>query len=75
MRIASCDNCAHRTESACGLGLAPAEGEFLCHRYAMTTTFRDEVIDQARREFARDVNQALLEIAVARAERDKAFAG
>jgi hypothetical protein len=75
MKLASCDNCAHRANAACSLGLAPNEGEFLCHRYAMTTAFRDEVIELARKEFERDVNQALLEIAVARAEKDKAFAG
>lgn len=75
MKIASCDNCAHRQASSCGLALAPQEGEFLCHRYAMTTTFRDEVISWARKEISRDVNQAMLEIAVLRAEKDKAFAG
>ncbi|MFA5861607.1 MAG: hypothetical protein WDA16_07920 [Candidatus Thermoplasmatota archaeon] len=78
MKLASCDNCAHRKEStasACSLALEPAEGEFLCHRYAMTTTFRDEVIALAQKEFERDVNQAMLTIAVARAEKESAFAG
>lgn len=75
MKLASCDNCEHRKESACGLGMAPPSGEFLCHRYAMTTTFRDEVVRAAMKEFARDVNQAMLEISVLRAEKDKAFAG
>ena len=42
MKLASCDNCAHRAASNCALGMTPPEGEFLCHRYAMTTTFRDE---------------------------------
>ena len=75
MKIASCDNCAHREASSCGLGMAPPEGEFLCHRYAMTTSFRDEVVEMARREFKRDIDQAMLHIAVARAEKDQAFAG
>ena len=75
MKLASCDNCVHRKESACALGQAPPEGEFLCHRYAMTTTFRDEVIAWARKEIARDVNQAMLHVSVLRAEKDKAFAG
>lgn len=78
MKLASCDNCAHRKESVaepCSLGMTPDEGEFLCHRYAMTTTFRDEVIALARKEFERDINQAMITVAVARAERDQAFAG
>jgi len=75
MKLASCDNCAHRANDACSLGLAPNEGEFLCHRYAMTTTFRAEVIELARKEFERDVNQAMLEVAVLRAEKEKGFAG
>ena len=75
MKIASCDNCAHRKELDCGLGLAPAEGEFLCHRYAMTTAFRDEVIELARREYARDFNQAMVEVSIMKAERAKGFAG
>lgn len=75
MKLASCDNCANLSDSNCSLGLAPAEGEFLCHRYAMTTSFRDEVVAWARKEIAKDVNQTMLEIAVIRAEKDKAFAG
>lgn len=75
MKLASCDNCAHRTASACGLSMSPPEGEFLCHRYAMTTTFRDEVIAWARKEIARDVNQAMLTVSVLRAEKDQAYAG
>lgn len=75
MKLASCDNCAHRTASSCGLAMAPAEGEFLCHRYAMTTTFRDEVVAWARKEIARDVNQATLEVSIFRAEKGQAFAG
>lgn len=75
MKLASCDNCANRKESTCALGEAPPEGEFLCHRYAMSTPFRDEVIAWARKEIARDVNNAMLQISVLRAEKDKAFAG
>ena len=75
MKIASCDNCAHRKESACSLALAPAEGEFLCHRYAMTTTFRDEVVEMARKEFAREFNQAMVDVSIMKAERAKGFAG
>lgn len=75
MKLASCDNCAHRKESTCGLGLAPAEGEFLCPKYAMNDLFREELLALARREFTRDVNQAMLHISVMRAEKEKAFAG
>jgi hypothetical protein len=75
MKLASCDNCAHRVATSCSMGLAPPDGEFLCHRYAMTTTFRDEVVEAARQEYKRDIDQAMLHIAVARAERDQAFAG
>jgi hypothetical protein len=75
MKFASCDNCAHRKESACTLGMAPAEGEFLCPRYAMTEAFRDELLALARKEFQKDVNQAMLHISVMRAEKAQAFAG
>ena len=75
MKIASCDNCAHRQEASCTLGMSPAEGEFLCPRYAMTEAFRDEILALARKEFQRDVNQAMLHISVIRAERNQAFAG
>ena len=75
MKIASCDNCAHRKESSCTLAMAPAEGEFLCPRYAMTEAFRDEILALARKEFQRDVNQAMLHVSVMRAERSQAFAG
>jgi len=73
--LASCDNCAHRKADACTLGMAPATGEFLCPKYAMTEAFRDQVLGLARVEFQKDVNQAMLEISVLRAERDQAFAG
>jgi hypothetical protein len=75
LKLASCDNCGHRKSGACGLSLAPPDGEFLCHRYVMTTTFREEVVALARREFERDMNQAMIHIAVAKAEWAKAFAG
>ena len=75
MKLASCDNCAHRKASSCTLGMTPAEGEFLCHRYVMTVAFRDEVVEMARQEYKREVNQAMLHIAVARAEKEKAYAG
>lgn len=75
MKLASCDNCAHRKESACSLGMAPEEGEFLCPKYAMSPLFHEELVALARKEFAKDVNQAMLEISVLRAERNKAFAG
>lgn len=75
MKLASCDNCAHRKESTCSLGMAPAEGEFLCPRYAMTAAFRDEVVALARKEFQKDIDQATLRVQVIRAERDRAFAG
>lgn len=73
--IASCDNCAHRKENACGLGQTPEPGEFLCPKYAMTDAFRDQIVALARKEFEKDVNQAMLEISVLRAEKEKAFAG
>lgn len=73
--IASCDNCAHRKASLCSLGMTPQTGEFLCPKYAMTEEFRDRIVTLARKEFAKDVNQAMLEISVLRAEKDKAFAG
>lgn len=75
MKLATCDNCAHRKEASCKLGMAPEEGEFLCGKYAMTEAFHHEVLDLARKEFTRDVNQAMLHISVVRAERDRAFAG
>lgn len=75
MKLASCDNCAHRKESNCSLGLAPATGEFLCAKYAMSQAFHDEILALARKEFQKDVNQAMLQISVIRAEKDKAFAG
>lgn len=75
MKLASCDNCAHRQESSCALGMAPAAGEFLCPRYAMNDLFREELLALARREFERDVNQAMLHISVMRAEKSQAFAG
>ena len=75
MKLASCDNCAHRKESACALAMAPAPGEFLCAKYAMNVTFREEVLAMARREFERDVNQAMLQISVIRAEKAQSFAG
>lgn len=73
--LASCDNCAQRKDSVCSLGMTPEPGEFLCPRYAMTEAFRNSVIALARREFERDVNQAMLEISVLRAEKEKAYAG
>jgi hypothetical protein len=73
--LASCDNCAHRKDSGCALFMEPAAGEFLCPRYAMTEAFRNAVLALARREFEADVNQAMLEISVAKAEREQAFAG
>ncbi|GEM_PF-5604642 len=73
--IASCDNCAQRKGSTCALGMAPEPGEFLCPRYAMTEAFRNSVLALARREFERDVNQAMLEISVLRAEQEKSYAG
>lgn len=75
MKLASCDNCAHRKENACSLGMAPEAGEFYCPKYAMSNVFFGEVLALARKEFEKDVNQAMLEIAVSRAEKDKAFAG
>lgn len=90
MKLASCGNCAHRKESNeteqasplrvltnadCNLAMAPKEEEFLCPKYAMTEAFRDEILGYARKEFERDVNQAMLKISVMRAERDQAWAG
>lgn len=75
MKLASCDNCTHRKDNACSLGMAPKTGEFLCQRYVMTQAFHDEILALARKEFEKDVNQAMLEISVIRAERDQAFAG
>ena len=73
--IASCDNCVHRKAASCSLGQTPEPGEFLCPRYAMSEGFRDQILVHARKEFQRDVNQAMLEISVIRAEKDQAFAG
>ena len=75
MKLASCDNCSHRKESSCALGMAPPEGEFLCHRYVMTAAFRDEVVAFALAEYKREINQATLEVSVLRAEKGQAFAG
>ena len=75
MKLASCDNCAFRKENACSMGLAPAEGEFLCAKYAMSEAFHAEILALARKEFEKDVNQAMLQISVIRAERNQAFAG
>lgn len=75
MKLASCDNCVHMKDGACGMGMAPAEGEFLCPKYAMTSLFHEELLSLARKEFQKDVNQAMLQISVIRAEKDKAFAG
>lgn len=75
MKLASCDNCAFMKDNACSKGQAPAEGEFLCEKYAMSIAFHDELLALARKEFQKDVNQAMLEVSVLRAEKDKAFAG
>lgn len=75
MKLASCDNCAHRQGSSCALSMAPAPGEFLCPKYAMSVAFHDEVLAMARKEFERDVNQAMLQISVIRAEKAQGFAG
>jgi hypothetical protein len=75
MKLASCDNCAHRKENACSLGKVPEAGEFYCPKYTMNTVFFQELLDNARKEYQKDVNQAMLEISVLRAEKDKAFAG
>lgn len=75
MKLASCDNCAHRKESTCSIGLAPAEGEFLCPKYAMSQAFHQEILALVRKEFEKDVNQAMLQISVIRAEKNQAFAG
>ena len=75
MKLASCDNCAFRKKDACSIGLAPPEGEFLCAKYAMTQAFHDELLALARKEFQKDVDQAMLQISVIRAEKGQAFAG
>lgn len=77
MKLASCANCAHRQENACRLSLSPEPGEFLCPKYAMSEGFREEVLAWARKEIAQEVNQAMLDISVMRAQRDeqKAYAG
>jgi adenosyl cobinamide kinase/adenosyl cobinamide phosphate guanylyltransferase len=75
MKLASCDNCAHRQESTCSLRMQPEAGEFLCPKYAMCESFRQEVLGWARQEIAREVNQAMLNISVMRAEKQKAYAG
>ena len=90
MKLASCDNCAHRQESTaataatpalrvlnagCALTLAPEPGEFLCAKYAMNASFHEEILALARKEFQKDVDQAMLQISVIRAERNQAFAG
>ena len=73
--LASCDNCAHRKDSACALLMEPAPGEFLCPRYAMTEAFRNQILALARREFEPDVNQAMLHVSIMKAEKDQGFAG
>lgn len=75
MKLASCDNCAFMKDNACAKGMTPPEGEFLCAKYAMSQAFHDELLALARKEFTKDVNQAMLQISVIRAEKDKAFAG
>lgn len=75
MKLASCDNCAFMKNGACAKGLAPSEGEFLCAKYAMSTAFHDELLALARKEFEKDVNQAMLQISVIRAEKAQGFAG
>ncbi|HUR68516.1 MAG TPA: hypothetical protein VM370_04660 [Candidatus Thermoplasmatota archaeon] len=75
MKLASCDNCAFMKDNACTKALAPAEGEFLCNKYAMSIAFHDELLALARKEFQKEVNQSMLEISVLRAEKNRAFAG
>ena len=75
MKLASCDNCAFRKANACSIGLAPPEGEFLCAKYAMSEAFHEEILALARKEFQKDVNQAMLQISVIRAEKAQAFGG
>lgn len=75
MKLASCDNCAFMKNNACTKALAPPEGEFLCAKYAMSQAFHDELLALARKEFEKDVNQAMLQISVIRAEKAQGFAG
>ena len=75
MKLASCDNCAFMKAGACEKGMMPDEGEFLCAKYAMSAAFHDEILALAKKEFEREVNQAMLKISVVRAERNQAFAG
>lgn len=75
MKLASCDNCAFMKNNACSKGLAPPEGEFLCAKYAMSMAFHDELLALARKEFQKDVDQAMLQISVIRAEKAQGFAG
>lgn len=75
MKLASCDNCAFMKSNACTKGLAPPEGEFLCAKYAMSEVFYDEILALARKEFQKDVDQAMLQISVIRAEKAQGFAG
>jgi hypothetical protein len=75
MKLASCDNCAFMKAGTCAKEMTPDEGEFLCAKYAMSAAFHDEVLALARKEFEKDVNQAMLKISVIRAERNQAFAG
>lgn len=75
MKLASCDNCAYRKETACSLGMAPEAGEFLCPKYAMCESFRQDVLAWARVEISKEINQAMLNISVMRAEKQKAYAG
>jgi len=75
MKLASCDNCDYRKAGQCALGQTPDQGDFLCGKYEMTEAFRSEIISLARKEFERDINQAMLEISALRAEQEQAWAG
>lgn len=76
MPYASCKNCCHlQAASGCELGLRPDDGQLLCKKYAMTVSFREDVLGHLRREIKAEVNRAVIGIRLREAEEAQAFAG
>lgn len=70
--LASCDNCAFRSQGICSLTRTPDAGNVLCNRYQMTDTFRERILDLLRRDVEKQVNAVLLRF---RVEQVDAIAG
>lgn len=43
--IASCNNCHNFVDGRCSLGISLAPGKLLCERYAITASFRDQIVE------------------------------